>query len=127
MGTGGSFPGGKAGGGGGTCPPATQKCCGHENEDLYGHSPIRLHGVELNSLSTGTNLPFLPIKGEGFKFFLKFWFVRLFGHSWPIVPASGDSEDIVEKQMECRLAGEIEVLGGENLPQRNFCSSQNST
>jgi hypothetical protein len=26
---------------------------------------------------------------------------------------------IVEKQMECRLAGETEVLG-ENLPQRQF-------
>jgi hypothetical protein len=33
---------------------------------------------------------------------------------------------IVEKQMECRLAGETEVLG-ENLPQRHFCSSQNPT
>jgi hypothetical protein len=32
----------------------------------------------------------------------------------------------VEKQMECRLAGEIEVLG-ENLPQRHFCPSQNPT
>jgi hypothetical protein len=32
---------------------------------------------------------------------------------------------IVEKQMECRLAGETEVLG-ENLPQRHFCLSQNS-
>jgi hypothetical protein len=31
---------------------------------------------------------------------------------------------IVEKQMECRLAGETEVLG-ENLPQRHFCPSQN--
>jgi hypothetical protein len=31
---------------------------------------------------------------------------------------------IVEKQMECRLAGENEVLGG-NLPQRHFCPSQN--
>jgi hypothetical protein len=30
---------------------------------------------------------------------------------------------IVKKQMECRLAGETEVLG-ENLPQRHFCSSQ---
>jgi hypothetical protein len=30
---------------------------------------------------------------------------------------------IVEKQMECRLAGETEVFG-ENLPQRHFCSSQ---
>jgi hypothetical protein len=33
---------------------------------------------------------------------------------------------IVEKQMECRLAGETEVLG-ENLTQRYFCPSQNST
>jgi hypothetical protein len=31
---------------------------------------------------------------------------------------------IVEKQMECRLAGETEVLV-ENLPQRHFCPSQN--
>jgi hypothetical protein len=30
---------------------------------------------------------------------------------------------VVEKQMECRLAEEIEVLG-ENLPQRQFCPSQ---
>jgi hypothetical protein len=28
---------------------------------------------------------------------------------------------IVEKQMECRLAGETEVLG-ENLPQHHFLS-----
>jgi hypothetical protein len=33
---------------------------------------------------------------------------------------------IVEKQMECRLAGETEVLG-ENLPQRHFCPTQNPT
>jgi hypothetical protein len=33
---------------------------------------------------------------------------------------------IVEKQMECRLAGETEVLG-ENLPQRHFCPSRNPT
>jgi hypothetical protein len=32
----------------------------------------------------------------------------------------------VEKQMECRLAGQTEVLG-ENLPQRHFCPSQNPT
>jgi hypothetical protein len=32
----------------------------------------------------------------------------------------------VEKQMECKLAGETEVLG-ENLPQRHFCPSQNPT
>jgi hypothetical protein len=34
---------------------------------------------------------------------------------------------IVEKQMECRLAGETEVLLGENLHQRHFCPSQNPT
>jgi hypothetical protein len=33
---------------------------------------------------------------------------------------------IVEKQMECRLAGETEVLG-ENLHQHHFCPSQNPT
>jgi hypothetical protein len=33
---------------------------------------------------------------------------------------------IVERQMECRLAGETEVLG-ENLPQHHFCPSQNPT
>jgi hypothetical protein len=33
---------------------------------------------------------------------------------------------IVGKQMECKLAGETEVLG-ENLPQRHFCPSQNPT
>jgi hypothetical protein len=35
-------------------------------------------------------------------------------------------EKIVEKQMECRLAGETEVVPGENLPQRHFCPSQNA-
>jgi hypothetical protein len=33
---------------------------------------------------------------------------------------------ILEKQMECRLAEETEVLR-ENLPQRHFCPSQNPT
>jgi hypothetical protein len=33
---------------------------------------------------------------------------------------------IVVKQMECRLAGETEVLR-ENLPHRHFCPSQNPT
>jgi hypothetical protein len=33
---------------------------------------------------------------------------------------------IVEMQMECKLAGETEVLG-ENLAQRHFCLSQNPT
>jgi hypothetical protein len=48
------------------------------------------------------------------------------GYSWPIVPASGDSEDDCGEEMECRLAGETEVLG-ENLPQSHFCQSQNPT
>jgi hypothetical protein len=34
---------------------------------------------------------------------------------------------IVEKQMECTLAGETEVLFGENIPQRHFCPLQNPT
>jgi hypothetical protein len=33
---------------------------------------------------------------------------------------------IVEKKMKCILAGETEVLG-ENLPQRHFWPSKNST
>jgi hypothetical protein len=33
---------------------------------------------------------------------------------------------IVKKLMECRLAGETEVLG-KNLPQGHFCPSQNPT
>jgi hypothetical protein len=32
--------------------------------DLYIHSPIRLHGVVLNSLGTGTNLPFTFYEGK---------------------------------------------------------------
>jgi hypothetical protein len=32
---------------------------------------------------------------------------------------------IVEKQMECRLAGDTKVLG-ENLHQRHFCPAQKS-
>jgi hypothetical protein len=33
---------------------------------------------------------------------------------------------IVEKQMDCKLAGETKVLG-ENLPQGHFYPSQNPT
>jgi hypothetical protein len=53
------------------------------------------------------------------------WFVYWHcDHSLPIVP--GVIVKIVEKQMECKLAGETEVLG-ENMPQRHFCPSQNPT
>jgi hypothetical protein len=52
------------------------------------------------------------------------WGYWHYGHSWHIVPASGDSED------DCGeadgMAGETEVLG-ENLPKRHFCPSQNPT
>jgi hypothetical protein len=37
-------------------PPASR---GQENMDLYTHSPIRLHGILFNLLSTGTTLPYL--------------------------------------------------------------------
>jgi hypothetical protein len=37
-------------------PPASAEV--KENVDLYIHSPIRLHDVVLNSLGTGTVLPF---------------------------------------------------------------------
>jgi hypothetical protein len=60
---------------------------------------------------------------ELFFFLWDYWHC---GHSWPIVPASGDSEDDCGEQMKSRLAGETEVLG-ENLPQRHFCPSQNPT
>jgi hypothetical protein len=34
---------------------------------------------------------------------------------------------IVEKQMECRLAGETEVLGQKTCPSATFCPSQYPT
>jgi hypothetical protein len=52
-------------------------------------------------------------------FFLQFFFffylvcetIGTAATPWPIVPASDDSEDDCGEQMECRLAGETEVLG----------------
>jgi hypothetical protein len=55
MGTGGSFPRGKAVGAWNW--PLTSSW-GQENVDLCIHSPIHLHGIVLNYLSTGTNLHF---------------------------------------------------------------------
>jgi hypothetical protein len=64
-----------------------------------------------------------------FFIFLIIWFVRL------LAPAATPGllcqprvivKMIVEKQMECRLAGGTEILG-ENLPQCHFCPSQNPT
>jgi hypothetical protein len=47
---------------------------------------------------------------------------------WPLLAycTSMIVKMIVEKQTECRLAGETEVLG-ENMPPRHFCPSQNPT
>jgi hypothetical protein len=59
MGTGSSFPGVKADGAW-NWPLTSSWCRSQENVDLYIHSPIRLHGVVLNYLSTGTTLP-LPV------------------------------------------------------------------
>jgi hypothetical protein len=47
------------------------------------------------------------------------------------VPASGDSEDDCGEKLECRLAGETEVVG-ETLPQRRsghmgFCDGPDIT
>jgi hypothetical protein len=63
------------------------------------------------------------------KVFFFFWFVRLFGTAATpglLCQPRVIVKMIVEKQMECRLAGEPEVLGG-NLPQRHFWPSKNPT
>jgi hypothetical protein len=39
-------------------PLTSKECWGQENVGLYIHSPIHIHGVVLNYLSTGTTLPF---------------------------------------------------------------------
>jgi hypothetical protein len=56
------------------------------------------------------------------------WFVRLLALR-PLLALCQPQvivKMVVEKQMECRLADETEVLG-EILPQRHFCPSQNPT
>jgi hypothetical protein len=40
-------------------PLTSNYCRDQENVDIYIHSPIYLHGVVLNYLSTGTTLPYL--------------------------------------------------------------------
>jgi hypothetical protein len=61
--------------------------------------------------------------------FFLFWIVRLFALR-PLLAYCAQprviAKMIVEKQMECRVAGETEVLR-ENLPQHHFCPSQNPT
>jgi hypothetical protein len=55
MGTRGSFPGGNAAGKW-SWPLTSRQCRDQGYVDLYIHSTIRLHGVVLNQLSTGTTL-----------------------------------------------------------------------
>jgi hypothetical protein len=69
MGTGGYFPGGKAAGAW-SWTLTSNYCRGQENMDVYIHSPIRLHVVVLEWISTGTTLP-LPYAWWG-RFFLGF-------------------------------------------------------
>jgi hypothetical protein len=79
--------------------------------ELYFHSTIRLQGVVL---------------------FYYFFYLICEGIGTAATPGLLCQprvivKMIVEKQMDCRLAGETEVLGEENLPQRHFCPSQNPT
>jgi hypothetical protein len=55
MGTGSSFSGVKAA----EALFTSKKWWSQENANLYIHSPKRLHGVELNEFSTGTNFHYL--------------------------------------------------------------------
>jgi hypothetical protein len=59
-------------------------------------------------------------------FIIIIWFVRLLVLRPLLCQPRVIVKMIVETQMECRLAGETEVLG-ENLPHRHFCPSQNPT
>jgi hypothetical protein len=76
--------------------------------------------------STGMRVPFVALDGL-------FFFLILICEAIGTVATPGllcqprvTVKMIVEKQMECRLAGEIEDLR-ETLPQRHFCPSQNPT
>jgi hypothetical protein len=60
----GYFPGSKAAGMW-SWPLNSNQCRGEENVALHIHSPIRLHGVMLNQLSTGTTLSFTFISATG--------------------------------------------------------------
>jgi hypothetical protein len=78
--------------------------------ELYSHSPIPFHGMVLNYFFFCLVCEAIGTAATPGLFCQPRVVVRM----------------IVEKQMECRLAGETEVLG-ENLPQHHFCPSQNPT
>jgi hypothetical protein len=70
--------------------------------------------------------PFVGKVSANLPFLFGLWGYWHCGHSWPIVPASGDSEDDCGEADGMYIGRETEVLG-ENLPQRHFCPSQNPT
>jgi hypothetical protein len=90
--------------------------------------PIRLLYVLLNQLNTGTTLLLLILTPPTAAFFLILVCETIGTAATPglLCQPRVIMKMIVEKQMECRLTGETEVLLG-NLPQRHFCPSQNPT
>jgi hypothetical protein len=77
---------------------------------MWMYVPIRLHGV-------------VP---TFFFFFLVCEAIGIAATPGLLCQPQAIVKIFVEKQMECRLAGEAEVLG-ENLPQRHFWPSQKPT
>jgi hypothetical protein len=63
--------------------------------DVYIHSPIRLHGMALNKLSTGTSLPF-TLSTEN-------WRVVFFFNKAPLHTATKLATLNFETQMLCYL------------------------
>jgi hypothetical protein len=61
-------------------PLISNYCRGQENLDLYIHSPISLHGVVLNSLSTGTSLPFFHRSNSPKRLFLSEFSSKIWYH-----------------------------------------------
>jgi hypothetical protein len=75
---------------------------GKKNVDLYIRSPIRLHGVVFNQLSTGKTLPYLYLKGRPARKFdnftaiceptvYKMWEPRRLTTQWAFTACYGDS------------------------------------
>jgi hypothetical protein len=104
MGRGSSFPGGIAAGSW-SWPLTSNLFRGQENVDLYIHSPIRLHVVVLNYLSTKTNLPLpLSLWWRAFVltsvvnlsncFFLRLWKRKTWGYNQ-------EPCEVIERSSEC--------------------------
>jgi hypothetical protein len=87
---------------------------------------------EKSPAPTGNQTPILGRQASIPFFFVFFFFILVYeAISTAVTPGLLCQPRVIvkmimEKQMECRLAGETEVLG-EILPQRHFCPSQNPT